>query len=133
VYAIERSSRVFTGERWNDLDLPAEVQQEGAVRGLEHLHALDRPHRCDDVLEMRGVGGEHGNIAYLRAPFDANQVDRSERCARLADSGGEPGKGARRVVQADAHDRAERRGGVHASTVGARARCGIGTNYGRWS
>ena len=69
-------------------------------------HALDRPHCCDDVVEMRGVGCEHGNIAYLRPPLDANQVDRAEGGARLADSGGKPREGAWHVVQADADDRA---------------------------
>ena len=41
VYAIDRSSRVRSGTFERDLDLAADVQQEGAVADLVHLDALD--------------------------------------------------------------------------------------------
>ena len=41
VYAIDRSSRVRSGTFEVDLDLAAEVQQEGPVADLVHLDALD--------------------------------------------------------------------------------------------
>jgi len=54
------------------------VQQERAVGSLEHLHALDRAHGRDDVVEMRRVGREECDVAHLRSALDADQVDRAQ-------------------------------------------------------
>ena len=45
-----------------DLELAAEVQQEGAVADLAHLHAGDAAQRLDHLLGVRGVGGRAGDV-----------------------------------------------------------------------
>ena len=66
---------------------------------------------------MLGVPGEHGDVAGLRPALGADEVDRAEQAARLADRLGEPGKRAGPVLEADAQGRAERGGRMAAVTA----------------
>jgi hypothetical protein len=51
------------------------------------------------------VGGEDGDVADLRAPLDADEVDRVEQAAGVADRLGQAGERARPVVEVDAERR----------------------------
>ena len=67
------------------LDLAAEVHQERPVGDAFDLDPVDRPHSFDDLLEMLGAGRVDRDVADLRRAFDADEVDRAERTARVAD------------------------------------------------
>ena len=92
------------------LDLAAEVHQEGAVRDVLDLDALDSADALDDPLEVIRVGCVDGHVADLDPLLDADEVNRSERAAGLADRARETPERARRVRQAHANGGAERRG-----------------------
>jgi hypothetical protein len=49
-----------------------------------------------------GVVREHGDVADLRAALDADQVDRTEQAAGLADRLGKASERARMVLESDA-------------------------------
>ena len=108
VYAIDRSSRVFSGVLQRHLDLAAEVEEERAVGDVDHLDAGHLVDGRGDRVHVLRVVGEHGDVADLRAALDPHEVDRAEQAARVADRLGEPGKRAGLVLQADAKRRAER-------------------------
>ena len=74
--------------------------------------AVERAHRGDDRLLVRLPGGEHGDVADLLAGLDADEVDRVEQAAGVADRLGEPREGAGPVVEMDPERRAELRGEV---------------------
>ena len=67
------------------LDLAAEVHQERAVGDVLDLDALDAANALDDPLEVLGVGRVDRDVAHLDALLDADEVDRAERAAGLAD------------------------------------------------
>jgi hypothetical protein len=56
---------------------------------------------------MRGVGREHRHVADLRSALDADEVDRAEQTAGLADRLRETGERAGLVLEPDAQRRAE--------------------------
>ena len=82
--------------RGANLDLAAEVGEEDAVGDVDDLDAVDRTDGVDDRLEVLLVVGEDVDVADLRRSFDADEVDRAEQAARLADRRGEPREGAGR-------------------------------------
>ena len=86
-----------------DLDLAALVHQERAVRDARDLHAVQRPHRVDDALTVRGVDARHGHVARDAALVDAHEVDRAEDRALVADRARHRGERARELAQLDAH------------------------------
>jgi hypothetical protein len=76
---------------------------------MEHLDAVDGPDGGDDRVEMPLVVGEYVDVADLRRPLDANEVDSAEQASCLADRGSQPREGARDVLDADANRCAEGR------------------------
>jgi hypothetical protein len=84
-----------------------EVREEDAVRDMDHVHALHRADGGDDRVEVLLVVGEDVDVADLRRPLDANEIDRAEQAAGLADRGGQAGEGAGVVLDADADRGAE--------------------------
>ena len=87
------------------LDLAAFMQVEGAVRDVLDLDAGERADGVEDRLEVRRIGCEDGDVADLRAALDADEVDRVEQAARVADRLGQPGERAGPVVEVDAERR----------------------------
>ena len=90
-----------------NLDLAAEVGEERPVGDVHDLHSVHRMNSFDDRVEVLLVVGEHGDVADLRRPLDADEVDRAEEAAGLADGGCEPGEGAGVVLDAHADGGAE--------------------------
>ena len=78
------------------LDLAAEVHQERAIRDVLDLDAVDPANALDDPLEVLRVGCVDRDVADLDALLDADEVDRAERAAGLADRAREPPERARR-------------------------------------
>ena len=64
-----------------DLDLAALVHQERAVGDAVDRDAVERPHRVDDALAVRGVDAGDGHVAHDAALVDAHEVDRAEHRA----------------------------------------------------
>ena len=64
----------------------------------------------DDPLEVIGVGRVDRDVAHLDALLDADEVDRAERAAGLADRLREARERPRRIREPDANRGAERRG-----------------------
>ena len=67
------------------LDLAADVQQEGAVGGVDHLGALDRVDRLQDLLPVVAPGGVDDHVAQAVAAVDLDQVHRADDPSGLAD------------------------------------------------
>ena len=111
VYAIERSSRVLSGTFERDLELPAQVHEEGAIGDVQHLDAR-RSHATASTMRLQvivvGRGDRH--VAHLVVALGAHEVDRTQRSARVPDRLREPGERARRVGETHA-DRGRERGG----------------------
>jgi hypothetical protein len=93
----------------DDLELAAEVEQEGAVGDVLDLDPVEGAHRLDDAGEVRFIVGEHGDVADLLAALDPDEVDRAEQAAGFGDRRRKPGERSRPVLQVDAERRAERR------------------------
>ena len=62
------------------LDLAPDVQQEGAVGGVDDAHALDGVDRGGDRLPLLVVGGVDGDVAQQLVLGDLDEVDRADRC-----------------------------------------------------
>ena len=75
--------------------LPPRWMQERAVGDVLDLDAVDRADGRDDPVDVLLVGREHGHVADLRAVLDADEVDRAERAAGVADRRREPGERSR--------------------------------------
>ena len=105
------------------LDLAAEVQQEGPVGDVLDLDAGQRLHGGDDLLDVVGARRVDRDVAHLLALLDADEVDRAEAPARVADHAGDVGEGTRTVVQMHAERGAEgrRRMGVAHGAIVAEA------------
>ncbi|MEX0675160.1 MAG: hypothetical protein WD067_10325 [Gaiellaceae bacterium] len=108
------------------LDLPAQVEEEGAVGGMLDDDARDRPRGRDDALHVGRVAGEDRHVPHLLTARDADEIDRPEQAAGVGDRGGERRERAGVVVELDPQRRAERggrmQGGVecHAGSVAIR-------------
>ncbi len=114
VYAIERSSRVLIGARGTTSILPRRCIRNVRSETCSDLDAVDMLDGGHDGFEMRRVRTQHCDVANLRQPFDADDVDRAQRSTSLADRGCEPRERAGTVVEPDANGRAEGGGGMHA-------------------
>ena len=90
------------------LDLAAEVQQERPVGDVLDLDAGHRLDGGDDLLDVVGARGVDGDVADLLALLDADEVDRAQVAAGLADRAGDLGERAGAVVEMDAQRGAER-------------------------
>jgi hypothetical protein len=84
------------------------VEQERAVGDVLDLDPLDRADGRDDPLEVVGVGRLDRDVAHLRAPVGADEVDRPERAAGVADRLGDARERAGVVREADPDRGAER-------------------------
>ena len=79
----------------------------GDVLDLDAGHCLD----CgDDLLDVVGARGVDRDVADLLSLLDANEVDRAQVAAGLADRAGDLGERAGAVVEMDAQRGAERCG-----------------------
>jgi hypothetical protein len=94
------------------VDLAAEVHQERPVGGVLDRDAVHRLHRLHDRVGVLRVRRLEGDVADLRAAVDADEVDRVEQAAGVADRGGEVGEGPGAVLEADADGDAEGSGVV---------------------
>ena len=74
------------------LDLAADVQQEGAVGGVDDAHAVDGVDRGRDRLPLLGVGGVDGDVAQQLVLGDLDEVDRADDAARPCRSRSRPGR-----------------------------------------
>ena len=52
--------------------------EEDTVGDVDDFDSLDVPDRFDDGIEVHLVVGEDVDVADLRRPFDAHEVDRPE-------------------------------------------------------
>src|SRR4029079_11220493 len=111
-----------------DLDLAAQMHEEGTVGDVQDLDARDPAHRGGDLLHVPGVACEHGDVADLGSTLDLDQVDRAEETARVADRLGQPPERSGAVLQADAQRGAERRGRVDVGHAGAPISAGAWTS-----
>ena len=92
-----------------DLELAAEVAEEGAVRDRLDLDAGQRAHRGRDALDVRLVLGEDRDVAHLVRLLDAHEIDRPEQRALLADRRRDAAERPGLIGQSDPQNRAERR------------------------
>ena len=81
------------------LDLAAEVEQERPVGDVLDLDARQRAHGRDDRLDVVGARRVDRDVADLLALLDADEVDRAEVAAGVADRAGEVGERAGPVVE----------------------------------
>ena len=72
-----------------DLDLAADVEQEGAVADLVDLDALDLADRVDQDLGVVGVGGRAGDVDDEALVAGVGDVDRGDDAAGRGDGGGD--------------------------------------------
>jgi hypothetical protein len=84
-------------------DLAPHVQQERAVGGVDHLHAVEPLDRVDDPLPVLLAGGVNDDVAQALAAVDLDQVNRADEAPGLADRRREHPEHAGRVVDLDAH------------------------------
>ena len=82
------------------LDLAAEVEQERPVGDVLDLDARERVDGGDDLLDVVGARGVDRDVADLLALLDADEVDRAEAAAGVADRAGDarrtrPGRSSR--------------------------------------
>ncbi len=81
-------------------DLAADVQQEGAVGGVEDLCAIERVDRRDDLLPVVSAGGIHHDVSQALTPVDLHQVHGADHPAGLADRARDrPQEHALRVIE----------------------------------
>ena len=85
------------------------MQEEGAIRHVVDLDAVDLAHGLDDPLDMGRVAGLDGDVAHLGGAVDSDEVDRAEQAAGLADCRREPRERSGPVLETDPDRRAERR------------------------
>ena len=119
-----------------DLDLAPEVHQEGPVGHVDELDPGDLLYGGGDLLQMLGVAGEHRHVADLRARLGADEVDRAEQAAGLADRVGEPAERPRPVFEPDPQCRAEGGGrmqGGHQGPAGSAVRTSSSRRTGKSS
>ena len=111
-----------------DLDLAAEVHQEGAVGDALDADVGDGADRLDHALAVLGVDAGDGDVADLGPALDAHEVDRPEDRARLADRDRHLPERARALREAradrDAVGRGRRRD-AHQETAARAARLGM--------
>ena len=118
VYAIERSSRVFTGVFALMWILPPRCIRNVRSDTLLDVDARHLARGADDRVGMDTVRGENVDVAHLAAGLDPHEVDRVEQAACVGDRPREVGEAPRPVVEADAHREAERgRVGAHGHMV----------------
>lgn len=91
---------------------PPRCRKKGAVGGVLDLDAVLGADRRGDQGDVRLVRCEDRDVADLLAVLDADEVDRVERPADLADRSGEPAEGAGAVVEVDAEGGTEGGRGV---------------------
>ena len=93
------------GDAAIDLDLAAQVHEEGAVGDVHHGDALDAAEALGDALAVRLVAGLEGDVAGHLAPR-LDDVDAADVAALRADGGGDLPEHAGRVDDADANGEA---------------------------
>ena len=71
------------------LDLAAQVQQQRAVGGVDHLDIVQRLHRGDDAADVLVPRGIDGDVAQGVDAVDLHQVHGADGPARLADRRGD--------------------------------------------
>ncbi len=89
------------------LDLPAEVQQEGAVGDVLDLDPAERAHGSDDLVDVVGARGVDRDVTHLASLLDAHEVDRAEVPAGVGNRTSEVGERAGAIVQMHPERRAE--------------------------
>ena len=90
------------------LEFPTEVAQECAV----HTASTDARHATNsisDARDVRLVSGEDRDVAHLVPTLDADEIDRAQQRARIADHRRDPSEGPGLVGQPHPEDRAEGR------------------------
>ena len=97
------------------LDLAAHVQQERAVGRVDHLRAVDRFDRGDDLLPVVAAGGVHDDVAQAVLAVGLDEVDGADHAAGVADRSGDLPEDAGSVAELDADGQAILRawGGAH--------------------
>src|SRR5437867_2293120 len=93
---------VVAGLEWDlaaHLDLAAEVQQERAIRYVDHGDAVDAIHSVHNPLRMRLIAGIDRQVANEHAGADAYDVHSADISALFPDRGGEAAQHARPVFE----------------------------------
>src|SRR5262249_20671248 len=100
-----------------DLDLAAEVHEEGPVRDVDHPDPGDLADGVDDRLAVPVVAGVERNVPDADLAARLDQVDRADVGARAADGGGDLPEHAGPIsdLEPDRHAVAGAGGGDHAS------------------
>ena len=72
-----------------DLELAAEVHEEGAVGDLADLDAVHRAHRLDDLVGVAGVAGGRRHVDAQPVGAGGGDVEPGDQAAALLDDAGE--------------------------------------------
>ncbi len=114
-----------------DLDLAADVEQEGAVADLVDLDARHHADRGDELLGVVGVGGRAGHVDDEAVVARVGDVDAGDDAAGGGDGGGDGSDDSvvGRGVQSH-RDGVRRRGGRHAPHPSRAARTTRGRGAG---
>ena len=116
-----------------DLELAAEVQQEGAVADLADGDALDVAQRLDDLLGVVGVRGRAGDVDGEAVGPGLDDVDRRHHAAGGAHGVADPADRRGITVGGEPHgDRVRREGDQPARTGGARPSVVSALEGARW-
>ena len=106
-----------------DLDLAADVQQEGPVADLVDLDAVDRVGRLLELVGVVGVAGRAGDVEDQPLPGRVDDVDRGDHATRRGDGRRDGADDAVVGCGVQPHgDRVRRRGGAHPVTLVPRRR-----------
>ena len=89
------------------LDLAADVHQERAVGGVDHLRAGDLADGVGDRAYVVLPGCVDGHVAQRVRVIDRDEVDRADRPAGLTDRGRDPAEHPRPVVDPNTQDERE--------------------------
>ena len=127
VYAMDRSSRVFTGAFEFMWIFPPRWSRNVRSETRSTVTPGTSRQASDDLVRVGRVRREHADVADLARRLDADEVDRVEQAARVGDRARKVGEAARPVVEADAEGEAEG-GGVVAHTRASTGSDGAGAS-----
>ena len=101
------------GRLADHFDLATQVHQEGAVRVMNELDAVDGVERLHDVLRVIDVAAIDGHVAGHDALADRYDVDGAQVAAQLAHLRRHAGQHAGAVANFQPHGHAVTRAGGH--------------------
>src|SRR5918994_2118845 len=105
-----------------DLELAAQVEQEGPVADGVDVGAVDPADRLGDGVGVAGVDGVAGEVDHQQLRVGLDDVDRHHGARRLADRGGDAADAQRVGTEVHPHgDRVGGAGNAHVSSLNGEA------------